>query len=216
MDCYEVLRTITSSRLRLDILSRLTSPKRLSDLRREIGASAPNTSSKAKDLQKLGLIERDNGDYRITPAGRIVRRRLLLLMDTLDAFCRCRGFWERVLPDLPRSLRNSIHGFKSARLVENDRADPERVKKELVRLIESAEARLSIALPSNSRDVLDAVERAGRRCEVSLTTHSQEPSLRYGIVESEASLALFTEMLDMALIDSAQRTKILPAKANSC
>ena len=60
---YETLRSLTSSRLRQNILNSLNKPMRLCELKRAVGSNAPNTSSKAKDLQNLGLVKRDRGDY---------------------------------------------------------------------------------------------------------------------------------------------------------
>jgi predicted transcriptional regulator len=195
MESYESARSLVSSRLRLDILGSLESPMRLADLRRAVGANAPNTSTKAKDLQQMGLIERNNGDFRRTHMGGIVHERLSLLLDTMEALLEHREFWAKLLDNLPPEIKRSVHIFKGARLVRNSRDDLHRVEREIVHFIKGAKGIDLVTLPAKSTGILKAIPDGAR-----LLTPRERPELRYGLVSSESGNVLFTELLDMALI----------------
>ena len=197
---YDVLRIITSSRLRLNILNSLESPMRLSDLRRAVNSNAPNTSSKAKDLQRLDLIKRDNGDYRITRMGRIVNGRISALLDTLAALYKHREFWSRIIDNLPDEIISSIHEFKEARLLANDRRCLDRVRREILRRVKQAEGELLLVMPADSEEILGAAKEVSSRVKTRLVTLEDEPGLRYGLASAGNFKILFTEMLDMALV----------------
>ncbi len=200
---YDALRALTSSKLRWGILESLEHPKRLSDLRRIVGANAPNTSTKAKDLQRLGLIDRDNGDFYMTRAGRIVHLRLSLLIDTLDALYTHRDFWLRMLDHMPEEVIQHIHHFKRAKLVRAGRDDLDLVKRELLRYIQKAEGELFVVLPVKCEELMKAVERASKSVNTKLITLQDQPDLHYGLISSNGFTILFTDMLDMALISKS-------------
>lgn len=197
---YQALRSLTSSRLRKDILKSLESPMRLCDLKRAVKSNAPNTSSKARDLQDLGLIKREHGDYRITPAGRVVRERLARLSDTVDAFYGNREFWERMLGHLPDDIVCRMHEFKGAKLIRSSRDDLDRVKHEIVRRLREARDEVEVVLPMHCECILEEVRALPRTVDTRLKTLKEDPSVRYGMVKTNGTIMLFTEMLDMALI----------------
>jgi predicted transcriptional regulator len=194
---YEVLRSLTSSRLRQDILSSLDRPMRLSELRRAIDSNAPNTSAKAKELQEMGFVHRDNGDYHITDAGRVIYERLSVLSDTIESYYRHQGFWTEVLDKLPKELKSQIHKFKDAEFVRNEREDLDKVKRALIVNVRQAEGKLTVFLPSHSEELLDAVKN---RPDIKVVTLHDDPELRYGLISAKDFTILFTEFLDMALI----------------
>jgi len=197
---YGILRTITSSRLRLNILRSLESPMRLSDLRRAVNSNAPNTSSKAKDLQELSLITRDNGDYQITHMGKLVSQRVSVLLDTLTTLYTHINFWSGIIDKLPDDLLDSIHEFKGARLVVNNRTNLDRVRGEIIRGINRAEGELLVIMPAHSEGILKAVEKASQRVKTVLISLDDRPELHYGLVSADNFRILFTEMVDMALV----------------
>ncbi len=200
MESYESAKSLVSSRLRLDILDSLDTPKRLSELRRAVGANAPNTSTKAKDLQRLGLIERNDGDFRMTHTGRIIHERLSLFFDTMETLLEHKEFWARVLDKLPEEIRRSVHIFKGARLVRNEREHPDKVKAELIKLIQKAKGELTVFLPAHSMDIIEAVARRPKTHDTRLVTLRDQPELRYGLISSNSLTVLFTDLLDMALV----------------
>jgi predicted transcriptional regulator len=197
---YEALRSLTSSRLRKDILGSLEEPMRLCDLRRAVSSNAPNTSSKARDLQEMGFICRDNGDYKRTRAGRLVHERLTVLSGTIESYYKHKEFWMRMLDHLPEEIQCSIHKFKGARLIRSGRDDIDRVKKEILKAIRGAEKELTVVLPVNCECIMKELEKASRTLDTRLTTLKDDPGLRYGMVKTNESTILFTDMLDMALI----------------
>jgi predicted transcriptional regulator len=199
MESYEYAKSLVSSRLRLDILGSLESPMRLCELRRLVGANAPNTSAKAKDLQRLGLIERDEGDFRMTHAGRLVHNRLSLFFDTMETLLEHREFWMRILDKLPEEMQKSVHIFKGAKLIRDEREHPDKVKTELLKVIRKAKGDLTVVLPAHSKEILDAIQEL-KTVDTRLKTLSDDPELRYGLISSNSFAILFTELLDMALI----------------
>jgi predicted transcriptional regulator len=197
---YEALRTLTSSRLRQDILSSLERPMRLCELRRAIRSNAPNTSSKARELQDLGLITRNRGDYMITPVGSVIQDRLSTLLKTIEAIYGNLEFWERMLDKVPGEIICSLHEFSDAKLVKSNRSDIDRVKKEILRKIRNAERELTVILPLRCDCIVREVEKVSKGIDTRLETFKENPDLRYGMVKTNGTTILFTEMLDMALI----------------
>lgn len=212
---YEILRNLVSSRLRLDILGSLDSPMRLCELRRAIGSNAPNTSSKAKELQNIGLIERSNGDYKITGMGRMVNERLSLLVDTIDVLYAYRDFWAVVLDKLPDEIRENLHKFKGARLVRNDRRKLNRVQLEILSQIKMAEGWLKVIMPAESEAILREARKASKRVPTKLVTLRDDPELGYGLILSDESAVLFTDVLDMALVKNPIRPFFVPREITS-
>ncbi len=197
---HDKLRFLVSSRLRLRILEALDTPMRLSDLRRVVGANAPNTSSKAKDLQFLRLIEREDGNYKITRAGVVVRSRIKLLLDTLDSLYTHWEFWEKMLEKIPDEMLFLVHEFREARFVKNTKENLDRVKEEVLRAIREAEEELEVVLPVRCKEIAQAVKNATGRVRVRMETLRENPELSYGLVKTKNRIILFTEMMDMALV----------------
>ena len=198
--CNEVLKPLVGSKLRVNILRSLESPMRLSDLRRVVNANAPNTSAKAKDLITMGLIERDNGTYQITDTGEIVNKRLNVFIDTLDTLYEYHEFWEQMLNHMPQNIIDSLHLFKGAEFIKNEKVDLERVTKKIIQFIEDSTGNLVIVLPVKSKEITKAIKEAEKRVQIKLMTLDDDPKLSYGIVSSGNKTILFSELLDMALV----------------
>ena len=120
-----VLRKLYDSSLRIAILDALKDgPLRLADLRRKVDANAPNTSSKAKDLEGLGLVERVGGDYRLTQLGAALRATLeehLSSVATLEAH---KEYWlSRRLDFIPRQSWSEIRLIKKSEVVKSPQLD---------------------------------------------------------------------------------------------
>ena len=206
---YEIIKSLVSSRLRLDILSSLEVPMRLCNLKRAVKSNAPNTSSRAKDLQNLGLVKRDGGDYEITPAGRVINERINMLSDTVEAIYNNREFWERMLDKLPDEVISSIHEFREARVIKSSKNDLDKVKREILHLIRGAEKEIVVVLPMKCGCIRREVEKASKTVDTQLETLADNPELRYGMIKTNGTTILFTEMLDMALVKESCRSGIL-------
>lgn len=146
------------------------------------------------------MIKRDNGDYEITRMGELVRKRVLMLLDTLTVLYEHGDFWSRIIDSLPDEIIEMIHEFRDARLIANDRKNLERVKHEISERIKQARGMLFVVMPANCRDMLKAVEKVSGRMETRLVTLRDRPDLHYGLVVADNFAILFTEMLDMALV----------------
>jgi len=89
-----IVSKLYNSKLRIAILDALTNgPMRLADLKRAVDANAPNTSSKAKDLEEMGMLIRGNEGYRITPYGAMALEKLKGTLDYHTVYEEFKEFW---------------------------------------------------------------------------------------------------------------------------
>jgi len=131
------VRQLYDSRLRLAILDALgEGPMRLADLRREVDANAPNTSYKAKDLEEVGLIMRENGEYKLTDYGRAMRSRLAGTLRFATAYRKFDRFWQaHHLKGIPDELWADIGLLSNAELIENTQTEPNKVVDIVMRVL---------------------------------------------------------------------------------
>jgi len=110
---------VYGSKLRLAILDALAEkPMSLSDLRRKVNANAPNTSSKAKDLEELGMVERKQGAYELTPWGRAVQRRTIKTASFFSAYEKHKDFWEsHITSGIPPELWDDLGDLDDAYII---------------------------------------------------------------------------------------------------
>jgi predicted transcriptional regulator len=115
------IRRLYDSRLRLAILDALKEgPMRLADLRRQVNANAPNTSSKAKELEGMGLVERLEGDFSLTPYGKAVRNRAQESFEFYATYEKFKGFWNKQRTDgIPQELWFRIGELNNSQLMQN-------------------------------------------------------------------------------------------------
>ena len=115
------IRKLYDSKLRLAILDALKDgPLRLADLRRVVNANAPNTSSKAKDLESMGIIERMEGDYQLTPYGRSVRNKIEQSLEFYATYEKFKEFWESLdTSGIPEFLFDRISDLNDSMFVKN-------------------------------------------------------------------------------------------------
>ena len=94
-ECEEIVRKLYDSKLRLGILDALSNgPLRLADLRRSVNANAPNTSSKAKELEEMGLIERAGSEYSISGWGKILHDNISRSLRLMAAKEKLSEYWK--------------------------------------------------------------------------------------------------------------------------
>ena len=133
------IRKLYDSRLRLAILDALKDgPMRLSDLRREVNANAPNTSAKAKELEDMGLVERMGGDYQLTPYGQTARKKIQDSFDFYTTYEKFKEFWEtHDTTGIPESLWLRIGALKNAQFVKNTETNIIAVHEAFLKFLES-------------------------------------------------------------------------------
>jgi len=91
---YKLIQAIFSSRLKVQILlSILTGPKQLSELREVTGSTSQAIIPKIRSLEHLSLIEQQDHGYIITPVGRILVTKIADLVLTLGELMQHREFW---------------------------------------------------------------------------------------------------------------------------
>ncbi len=90
------IRRLYDSGLRVGIVDALKDgPLRLADLRRVVDSNAPNTSSKAKELEEMGVLERTpSGDYALTPYGQAIRVRAQDSFEFYATYEKFKEFWQ--------------------------------------------------------------------------------------------------------------------------
>ncbi len=92
--CEDTLKKLYDSRLRIAILDALDKgPMRLADLRRVVDSNAPNTSAKAKELEDMGILERADGDFRLTDWGSVLAMCLRDNMDAMSRLSKVKEYW---------------------------------------------------------------------------------------------------------------------------
>ena len=123
------IRKLFDSKLRLAILDALFErPMRLSDLRREVNATAPNTSSKAKELEEMGVVERAEGDFQLTPYGQAVRKKMQDSFEFYATYEKFKEFWiSRDLSGIPDYLFMRLGDLKKSEVVKSTPTDISRV-----------------------------------------------------------------------------------------
>ncbi len=133
------VRKLYDSTLRLAILDALNDgPLRLADLRRAVNANAPNASSKAKELEEMGLLERVDGDFQLTPYGRAVRVRIQEATEFYSTYEKFRGYWEgNVTTGIPEFLWVRLGDLNDAQVVETTAKDVTKVHDSFVVLLNS-------------------------------------------------------------------------------
>jgi predicted transcriptional regulator len=119
------VRKLYNSKLRLAILDALKDgPLRLADLRRAVNANAPNTSSKAKELEEMGLVERVGGDFQLTRYGRATLEKLSESVAFHFAYEKFKEFWEtHDTGDIPDELLAKIGMLSKANFIKADQRD---------------------------------------------------------------------------------------------
>lgn len=153
------IRKLYDSKLRLAILEALgDGPKRLSDLRRIVDSNAPNTSTKAKDLEDMGLIKRIEGDYALTPYGRAVRSRAKESFDFYATYEKFKGFWgSRNLTGIPDYLLMRLGDLNDSWVVEDMTTHVTKTHDTFVELLNSIKQKFYGVSPVYHEDYLEAV-----------------------------------------------------------
>jgi len=123
LDNYELvestIRSLYDSKLRLAILDALSEQSMpLSDLRRKVDANAPNTSSKAKDLENMGLLTREKGDYKLTEWGQAVHRRTEKSISFFSTYEKHKEFWNNhITSGIPSHLWDDLGALDESLIV---------------------------------------------------------------------------------------------------
>jgi len=137
------IRKLYDSKLRLSILEALhDKPMRLADLRRVVSANAPNTSSKAKELEEMGLLERIEGDFQLTPYGHAVRERTQEALEFYSTYEKFKEFWDTHRTDgIPAELWLRIGELNDSVLVKDTTTNVTESHDKFVELLKSIKKR---------------------------------------------------------------------------
>ncbi|MBN2518507.1 MAG: winged helix-turn-helix domain-containing protein [Candidatus Altiarchaeota archaeon] len=135
------IKKLYDSKLRLAILDALKEkPMRLADLRNAVNANAPNTSSKAKELEDMGLVERMEGDYQLTPYGRAIVQRMSESLQFYATYEKFKEFWEtHDTSGIPDFLWARLGDLEDSRLVTVDEGDMTAIHNTFMELLKSVQ-----------------------------------------------------------------------------
>jgi predicted transcriptional regulator len=113
------IRKLYDSRLRLAILDALENgPMRLADLRGKVNSNAPNTSSKAKELEEMGLVEKVDGDYKLTAHGSTILEMINNDFDYYVIYEKFKNFWDAHRMDaIPSEFLKRLGELKNSELL---------------------------------------------------------------------------------------------------
>jgi len=153
------IRKLFDSKLRLAIVDALAEkPMPLSDLRRVVGANAPNTSSKAKDLEEMGIVERNRGQYGLTPYGRAVLHKSKQSFEFYATYEKFKEFWEtRHLEGIPQELLLRLADLKESTLMRSSLTDVNKPHDDFVKMLYSLKERFFGLTPVYHSDYLNAL-----------------------------------------------------------
>jgi|GEM_PF-1158347 len=159
-----MIRKLYDSKQRLAILEALSGgPKQLSDLWREVGANAPNTSTRAKDLEEMSLIRRDKGEYRLTRWGEAVLKGMDDSLEFYSAYWKFRELWDNhIKAGIPEHLWADIGALNNSVLIKNDSLDYVKVHEVFLKFFGTAKTRFYAVAPIFNKDWLLAVENLAR------------------------------------------------------
>jgi predicted transcriptional regulator len=152
------IRKLYDSRFRIAIIDALSKkPMRLADLRRAVNSNAPNTSSKAKELEGMGMVERVDGDYQLTPYGQAVRGRMQDSFEFYTTYEKFKEFWiKHETSGIPNYLWIRLGDLSNSNLVLTTPIDVTGVHDSFVVLLNSIKKRFYGVSPIYQTEYLDA------------------------------------------------------------
>lgn len=153
------IRKLYDSRLRLAILDALKdNPMRLADLRRAVNANAPNTSSKAKELEGMGLLERVEGDFQLTKFGKAVRNRTKDTLEFYATYEKFKDVFENYeTSGIPEFLYERLDELNNSEGIITSSCDVTGSEKEFKDMVSSAEEFINTITPVWVETYFDAV-----------------------------------------------------------
>ena len=189
------IRKLYDSRLRLAILDALKDgPMRLSDLRREVNANAPNTSAKSKDLEGMGLVERKEGVYSISEWGQLIRDNLSDSIQLIAVHEKFREYWDtHSIAGIPKELRKELDVYLKAELIKPKKENITYAEDHFVELLYTIEKRFWGLTPVFRPEYIGPIMAAVKKgADVILILQSDLIKSVLDLVPPEAKKALLT------------------------
>jgi len=143
------IRKLYDSRLRLAIIDALKDgPMRLADLRRAVDANAPNTSTKAKDLGEIGIVERVGGNYQLTPYGKAVKEQTESSLDFYATYEKFKDLWETHHTEgIPQEFLFRLGELYNSELIRCSKENPIATHEALVRYLQTVKKEMYAISP---------------------------------------------------------------------
>jgi predicted transcriptional regulator len=116
-----LLTFLTLSEVRRNILLELLKkPMTLNELKETLHMTSPNIVPYLKEIQNKNLIAKDGSEYRLTPIGKVVTRKIQPLMDTFRSIDSNEKFFsEHDLSPIPEYLLERIDELGECKVIEN-------------------------------------------------------------------------------------------------
>lgn len=148
-NCEEIVRKLFDSKLRLGILDALKDgPLRLSDLRREINANAPNTSAKAKELEGMDIIDREGGEYALTPYGIAIKARIDDTLSFYSTYEKFKNFWKtHHMEDIPPQFMKRLGELHNSEIISCSKENPIKTHEALGEYLQTVKKELYVMSP---------------------------------------------------------------------
>jgi len=152
-----LLRAVYSSRLRTGIILALADgPMSLSELRRKVGANAPNTSTRARELQQLHLLERGNGTYWLSDLGKLVGRNVSASIRLYKTLIDQETFWlKHSISGIPAELQDGLSLLNGSELIEATEENASLVRQMILKHMGLIEKRCYCILPVFLPEIVD-------------------------------------------------------------
>jgi len=122
---HDDIQAIFRSRLQTQVMIALGSgSKPLSTLREITGSSSQALIPKIRQLEALHYVESVQGDYALTPMGRLVEPKIERAVTLMGVLQRHRGFWvEHEIEGIPLEFLNEIEHLYHTEVVRNIEED---------------------------------------------------------------------------------------------
>jgi len=138
-----VLRKLYDSGLRMAILNALKDgPMRLADLKRVVDANAPNTSTKAKDLETIGLVTREGGEFKLADWGLTILGSLEDEIKIFTTYIKFKGYWDsHTIEGIPQQFRKRLGAYSTAELIKPKPDDIDWPDRNFINLVRTVKKR---------------------------------------------------------------------------
>jgi len=125
-----LLNLLASSKMRRNILLFLEDgPRTLSEIKDHLDVGSPQLSSKMKELLEYDVIRSDRKTFSLTPQGRVILEKYTPFANTAEVFGKLSDYWRtHELDRVPEELMYRIGEICTAKCIENDVSDMNRLK----------------------------------------------------------------------------------------
>lgn len=169
-----LINLIVGSDVRKDIIFLLYEKSMsLTEIRERMNRTSPEIIPRIKELEKNGLISKNNHTYHITPLGSIFIEKVRPLFDTFHAINNNWSFFrDHDLRSIPLNMLNRVNEFCECRVVENNVNNLKAVDEEMRQMLMEARSIKAISSVFNPLYAGLLTERVKTGCSATVILSS--------------------------------------------